>query len=67
MVLIASHPRRRRVPRLDESFGQGVMGRSMRCTIALLWTLQRKRLQYSLVNMPQEQFVVGSRRVVVKT
>jgi len=34
-VLIASWAGRRRAPRLDESFVQGVPGRSMRCIIAI--------------------------------
>ena len=34
--LIASRPRRRRALRLDESIVQGVPGRNLQCTIALL-------------------------------
>jgi len=34
--LIASRPRRRRAPRLDESIVQGVPGRNLQCTVALL-------------------------------
>jgi len=35
VVLVASHPIRRRAPRLDESFVQGVTARSMRYIIGL--------------------------------